>query len=91
MIRCPKCGRRIAPKWLFLGLPWSSYTCPDCSSVLGGTVLRFVLTSVAVGLLGIVVIGVMKGRMTPTTLILPLALALAVFLLPLPGQIKRLA
>jgi len=91
MIRCVTCGRRIAPRWLILGLPWSSYTCPDCGSVLGGTVLRFALTSVAVGALGIVVIGVIKGRMAPATLIPPLAFALAVFLLPLPRQIKRLA
>lgn len=89
LIRCSTCGRRISPRWLFLGLPWSSYRCEGCGSVFEGTILRFALTSIAVGVLGILVISVIKGRATAVTLILPVIAVLALFLLPLPGQLRR--
>jgi hypothetical protein len=89
LIACLKCGTRVSTKWLLLGMPWSKYTCSQCGSVLAGTALRFVLTSLAVGVLGVVLISVVKGRMGPFALVLPLAVAAAVLLLRLPGQIRK--
>ena len=89
MISCSTCGARISTAWLFLGLPWSRYTCEQCGSVFAGTVLRFVLISIAVGVLGFVLIRVVKGWITPTALILPTGVALSLLLLRLPGQIRK--
>jgi len=88
LIACLTCGTRVSARWLFLGMPWSTYTCPRCGSVLAGTPLRSVLTSLAVGVVGFVLISVIKGRMSPAALILPVGIALGLFLLRLPGQIK---
>lgn len=89
VVRCSTCGTRISAAWLFLGLPWSKYTCEQCGSVFAGTILRFALTSIAVGVLGFVLIRVVKGWMTPTALLLPVGVALALLLLRLPGQIRK--
>ena len=89
LITCQACGRRFSLKWLFLALPWSKYKCPGCGAVYAGTILRLVLTSVAVGVVGYVLIAVIKGRMASATLVAPVALALAVLLLRLPGQIRK--
>ena len=89
LIACSICGTRVPIRWLLLGMPWSTYTCARCGSVFAGTALRFLLTSLAVGVLGIVVIRVVKGELDPLALILPVAAASAVLLLGLPGQIRR--
>ncbi len=89
LIKCLTCGARISPKWLLLAMPWSTYACSECGTVFGGTPFRTVLSSLAVGVVGYIVIAVIKGRMAPTTLILPVAVALAVLLLRLPGQIRK--
>lgn len=88
-MRCSTCGTRVSNAWLFLGLPWSKYTCARCGSVFSGTVLRFVLTSTAVGLLGYVVMRVLKSKMNPALLPPVVALTLVLLLVNLPGQIKR--
>lgn len=87
--RCSECGRPISARWLILGLPWSRYTCPRCGSVFEGTVLRFTLTSVSVGVLGVVLIGALKGRLSPALLLPLLLITAALFMLRLPGQIRR--
>ena len=88
LIACLKCGTPVSVRWLFLGLPWGSYECPKCGARFAGTVLRFVLTSLAVGVVGYVLIAVVKGRMAPAALALPVCVALALLLLRFPGQIK---
>ena len=88
-IRCSTCGARVSKTWLFLGLPWSTYTCAQCGSVFSGTIVRFLMTSVAVGLLGYVLIRVLKGKMIPALLPLAIGLALVLLLVNLPGQIKK--
>ena len=88
---CPACGERIAKRWLFLALPWSTYTCARCDSVLAGTPLRLVLTSLAAGVVGYALIAVIKGRTGPVVLILPVVAALAIFVLRLPGQLKKVS
>ena len=89
ILSCLKCGTRISGKWLFLALPWSTYRCSQCGSVFAGTLLRLVATSLAVSVFGYVVIAVIKGKMGPITLVLPGAIALALLVLRLPGQIKE--
>ena len=86
---CLKCGERISTKWLFLGLPWSTYTCGRCGSVFAGTHLRLLLTSIAVGVVGYVLIAAIKGRMSPAVLVAPALVSLALFLLRLPWQIRE--
>lgn len=86
---CPTCGAGIARRWLFLALPWSRYECLRCGTVLGGTPLRLVLTSLAAGIVGYLLIAVIKGRVSPPVLIIPVLAALGLFTLRLPGQIRE--
>jgi len=85
---CPICGTRVSTKWLLLGLPWSTYTCARCGSVLAGTLLRFVLSSLSVGVVSVVLLAVIKGRVSPAALAAPVVVALALLLLRLPWQIR---
>jgi len=89
-ITCSTCGKRISSKWLILGMPWSRYTCTGCDSVYAGTLLRLVLVSISTGLLGYLLIGVVKGKMNPLVLPVPLALTLIVLFLNLPRQVTRI-
>jgi hypothetical protein len=90
LLKCTTCGARISARWLFLAMPWSRYTCTGCGSVFAGTPARLVLSSLAVFLLGYVVLGVIKRGTSPTLLLAALALTLAVLTLDLPLQLKRL-
>jgi hypothetical protein len=90
LLACPTCGARVSARWLFLALPWSKYACASCGSVFTGTVLRLVVTSLAAGVVGYVTISVIKGGMSPSALVLPVAVGLAVFVLRLPGQLRKL-
>lgn len=89
LIKCPTCGKQIPMGWLFLGMPWSKYTCTECSSVYAGTHLRTLLIFISSGFLGYLLIGAIKG--TANLLLLPLAMALTFMFLfvDLPMQIKR--
>jgi hypothetical protein len=89
LIKCTTCGERISMKWLTLGMPWSKYTCAQCRSVYAGTLLRLIMVSLCTGVLGYVLIGVVKGKIDFWFLPLPLALTLAVLYLDLPKQIKK--
>jgi len=89
ILACLNCGTRISGKWLFLGLPWSTYTCPRCGSMFAGTLLRLVLTSLGVGVFGYVLIAVVKGRMCPGTLIVPGVIAFGLLTLKLPRQLRE--
>jgi hypothetical protein len=64
-------------KWLTLGMPWSKYTCVRCGSVYAGTLLRLIMVSLCTGILGYVLIGVVKGKIDVLLLALPLAITLA--------------
>ena len=86
-MKCSKCGARISRKWLILGLPWSRYTCAGCGSVFAGSILRFAVNSFVLGLLGFLLIRVVKGKTSPVFLIPVAVLALVVLLADLPGQI----
>ena len=90
LLKCSTCGTRISKGWLFLALPWSKYTCARCGSVLAGTVFRTVLTSIAAFVLGYILLQVLKGRMSPLTLLPAVALTLVLFLFNLPRQIKMI-
>jgi asparagine N-glycosylation enzyme membrane subunit Stt3 len=89
LIKCPTCREPVSKKWLALAMPWSKYTCGKCGSVCAGTFLRLLVVSISTGVLGYVLIGVIKGKIDPILLPLPLALTLAVLFLDLPLQIKR--
>jgi hypothetical protein len=89
LMKCPTCGLRISAKWLFIGLPWSKYRCKRCGSVLAGTLVRLVLTSIAVGVAGYVLLGVLKGRMSAAALVPTIALALVLLLGHFPWQVKK--
>jgi DNA-directed RNA polymerase subunit RPC12/RpoP len=89
VIKCSTCGERVSVGWLFLGLPWSKYTCVRCGSVVGGTLVRLVMISISTGLLGYVLFGAIKGRINILWLPLPLVLTLVILFLDLPMQIKK--
>ena len=89
LLKCSTCGARISTRWLFLALPWSRYTCARCGSVFAGTLLRTASTSIVVGVLGYIVIQVIKGKMSPIFLLPALAVALLLFLGNLPRQMKK--
>jgi hypothetical protein len=88
LIRCPTCRNPIAKKWLVLAMPWSTYTCPQCGTVCAGTLFRLLIVSISTGVLGYLFIGVIKGKIDPIVLPLPLAVTLAVLFLDLPWQVK---
>lgn len=90
LLKCRTCGTRVSAKWLFLAMPWSRYACIRCGSVFAGTILRLALSSLAVFLLGFVVLGVVKRGTNPVLLMPALALALAVLTLDFPLQLKRI-
>ena len=90
LMKCPTCGSRISRSWLLLGLPWSKYSCSVCGSVLAGTILRFVQNTFAVGVIGILLIRIVKGKMTPIIFPLIIGIGLFLFLFNLPGQIKTI-
>jgi hypothetical protein len=48
------------------------------------------MVSIATGVLGYVLIGVIKGKIDPVWLPIPLALTLAVLFLALPLQLKKI-
>jgi hypothetical protein len=77
--------------WLFLGMPWSKYTCTQCGSVLAGTFLRLALISVSTGFLGYALFGAIKGNVNPLLLPPALALTLVILFLNLPMQIKKVS
>lgn len=79
----------MSKQWLALAMPWSTYTCRGCGSVLAGTLLRLVVVSLCTGVLGYVLIAVIKGKINPAVIPLPLILTLGALFLDLPGQIKR--
>jgi hypothetical protein len=89
LIKCSTCGVPISKGWLFLGFPWSLYTCSRCGAVYAGTLLRVLLLSVASGFLGYVLIGAIKGRTSPFLLVPALALTLILLFVNLPKQVKR--
>jgi DNA-directed RNA polymerase subunit RPC12/RpoP len=89
LIKCSTCGSRVSRRWLLLGLPWSKYRCVQCGSVFAATTLRFVLTSVAVGIVGYVLIRVVKGMMSPVLLIPAVGLTLLLLLVSSPWQIRK--
>ena len=89
LLKCSACGTRVAKTWLLLGLPWSKYTCDQCGSVFAGTIVRLLLTSIAVGVLGYALIRVLKGKTHPAVLVPVVGLTLILLLANLPGQIKR--
>ena len=88
-ITCPICRKPVSKKWLLLGMPWSTHRCRRCGSVLAGTLLRLIVVSVCTGVLGYVLIAVIKGKLNPVVIPLPLILTLAVLFLRFPAQIKR--
>jgi len=88
LMKCSHCGTQISKKWLFLGLPWSKYTCSKCGAVIGGTILRFIQNTIIIGICGYFSIQVLKGFITPFLLIPIIVLILVFFLVNLPGQIK---
>jgi hypothetical protein len=88
MLRCPNCRTRVPVRWLMLAPPWGRHPCATCGSLISGTVLRTVVTSAVVFVLGILVIGAVKGRTNPLVLVPAVAVTLAVFLLDLPRQLK---
>ena len=90
MMKCSTCGTRISTGWLVLALPWSKYICARCGSVFAGTLLRTFSTTILVGVLGYIVIQVIKGKMSVVFLVPLVALALLLFLGNLPKQIKRI-
>jgi hypothetical protein len=89
-ITCPTCREPVSKKWLLLAMPWSTHTCRRCGAVLAGTLLRLVAVSVCTGVLGYVLIAVIKGRLNPVVVPLPLILTLAVLFLGFPSQIKKI-
>lgn len=89
LMKCLTCGSRISTKWLFLALPWSNYRCDQCGSVFAGTISRFILNSVVIGILGYFVIQVIKSKMPPLILLPLTALALVLLICDLPWQIKK--
>lgn len=78
-------------KWLTLAMPWGKYKCARCGAIIAGTLLRLILVSLCTGVLGYVLIGVVKGKIDFWLLPLPLAVTLAVLFLDLPKQIKRVS
>jgi predicted RNA-binding Zn-ribbon protein involved in translation (DUF1610 family) len=90
LMKCPTCGTRVSRSWLLLGLPWSKHSCAECGSVLAGTILRFIQNSIAVGVIGVFIIRIVKGKTTPIILPLIIGLGLILFLFNLPGQIKTI-
>jgi len=89
-MKCSECGAQISKRWLFLGLPWSKYSCSRCGAMFAGTILRTTLTSIAVGILGYLLIPAIKGKMSPTFIIPIAALTLVLFMGNFPGLIKRI-
>ena len=89
LIKCATCGKRISMKWLTLAMPWTKYTCEQCGLVYAGTLLRLLMISLSTGILGYVLIGVIKGKTGVLLLPLPLAVTLVVLYVNLPMQIKR--
>jgi hypothetical protein len=71
-----------------LAPPWGSHVCTECGATLSGTLLRTAVTTAVVFVLGILVIDVIKGRMSALILVPAVAVTLAVFLLDLPRQLK---
>ena len=57
--------------------------------MFAGTILRFVLNSIAVGVVGYFVIRVLKGKTTPLLLLPTIGLAIVLFLFDLPWQVKK--
>lgn len=88
-MKCSTCQTRFSADWLILALPWSKYTCKQCGSVFAGTILRTLLTSIVVGVLGYVLFPVLKGKTSPLFLLPLLAVALVLFLGDLPLLVKR--
>jgi len=89
LIKCSTCRERISLGWLFLGLPWSKYTCEKCGSVFAGTLFRLAMISISTGFLGYLLFGAIKGYVNPLLLPLPLVLTLVVLFLDLPMQVKK--
>ena len=89
VIKCLTCGSKISRTWLFLGLPWSRYTCSQCGSIFCGTIPRLVINSVAVGATGYFLIPAIKGKVSPFLLLPLIGLALVLFFVDLPWQIKK--
>jgi len=89
LIKCPTCREPVSKKWLVLAMPWSTYTCPRCGSVSAGTLFRLLMVSICTLVLGYVLIGVIKAKIDPVHLPLPLLLTLAVLFLDFPWQIKN--
>ena len=89
LIKCSTCSDRISLGWLFLGLPWSKYTCTRCGSIFAGTLLRLLMISISTGILGYLLFGAIKGKINMLFLPLPLALTLAILFLNFPMQIKQ--
>jgi hypothetical protein len=58
--------------------------------VFAGTLVRLFAVSIATGVLGYVLIGVIKGKIGVLWLPLPVVLTLAVLFLALPLQIKEI-
>jgi hypothetical protein len=90
LLRCTTCGERVSARWLLLAMPWSKYTCGRCGAVFAGTFVRLAISSLAVFLLGYVVLGVIKRGTNPALLLPALALVLVVLTLDLPAQLKKL-
>lgn len=89
LVKCKKCSTRISKTWLFLGLPWSNYKCKKCGSLFAGTILRFFLNAIVVGVLGFFLIKALKGTANPLFLPPLIGLALVLILGNLPWQIKK--
>lgn len=89
-MKCTTCGTRISKGWLFLGLPWSKYTCARCGSIFSGTFFRSALISIATGVLGYFLISVIKGKMSPVLLCPTAAVTLILLFFNLPKQIKKI-
>jgi hypothetical protein len=64
--------------------------CAQCGSVFAGTFLRLVLNSVAVGVLGFLVIRALKGGIAPVILLPAVGVTLVLLLFNLPWQMKKI-
>lgn len=89
LMKCLKCSTRISTKWLILGLPWSKYKCIQCGSVFAGTILRFVQNTIVIGVVGFILLRVVKGKASPIILPPIILISFILFLANLPGQIKN--
>jgi hypothetical protein len=87
-VKCPDCGTRAPAGWLLFGFPGRKYTCAGCRSRIDGTVTRFVVTSVAVGVLGYTLFAVIRSSMNPASLLVMAVIAFALTFMDLPWQVK---